>query len=390
MDAGKLNVFLVEYDKGVREFITNELSSLNHIVSTASQFYDAKKMIKNCGKIQELFLIDLDLPDGDSFLLIKDIRKINSDAIIMVMSKFINNNKLQKIFENNCYNIIRKPFSKSDMHPMIIRCLKNTFLKKENEQLNEQILHNSKLTALGELSATIVHDIRNPLSMIQLTCDDMEDEFLKSVQITKEDLKLYFSHIHKACHKINKLVDHLRNYARKDLAEKEEPASILNLIENSLFLVKQKIRINNIKVDVKIDDNISAIEILCYPNKFEQVLMNLLSNACDAMKDASKKNLVIKAWLKENFFYLSISDTGAGIPKDLIPKIFDSFYTTKPKGEGTGLGLSIVKNIVNEHLSELELVSEVGQGSTFIIKMPISRIISAPCKIENLGHLEKS
>jgi len=106
--------------------------------------------------------------------------------------------------------------------------------------------------------------------------------------------------------------------------------------------------------------------------------MNLMSNACDAMKDADRKELKIKVFGDNNNFNISIIDTGSGIPENVIPKIFDSFFTTKPKGEGTGLGLSIVKNIVKEHMGDLVLNSVVGQGSIFTIKLPLSKLIIKP------------
>lgn len=381
MNLGKLNILVVEHDNDVRELIIKELHSLNQVVNSANNFHQAKKWIKDCGEKQELFLIDLQLADGDGFSLINEIRNINKDAPIIIMTKYMNNKIISKAIKNNCYDLVKKPFSiKYDILPITKRYLNIAFLKKENNYLNEQILHNSKLAALGELSATIVHDVRSPLSIIQLTCEDIKDEFKKSNQISGDILNSHLSQIIKAYHKINALIDHLRNYARKDSTEREEHKSLMELIENSLFLVKQKIRNYRIKVEIKIEENFSSTEIICFPNKFEQVLMNLMSNACDAMKETNKKELIIKAFVKENFLYLSIGDTGSGIPKEIIPKIFDSFYTTKPKGEGTGLGLNIVKNIVIEHSGELLLDSIVGKGSTFTIKLPISRIVINPKK----------
>ncbi len=386
MDLGKLNIFVVEDDNDLRELIVEEFRSLNHITNSAENFHNAKKLIQDFGKSQDLFLIDLQLPDGDGFSLINGIRELNKDSPIIIMTGYINSKIMSKAIKNNCYDLIEKPFSiKSDIIPIAKRYLNTIFLKKENEYLNGQILHHSKLAALGELSATIVHDVRGPLTMIQLTCEDIKDEFKKSNEISEDTLNSHLSQINRACHKINKLVDHLRNYSRKDEREAEENKSLMELIENSLFLVKQKIRNQNIKVDIKMEEKLSATEIRCFPNKFEQVLMNLMSNACDAMKETYKKELVVKAIIEENFLHLSVSDTGSGIPEEIKSKIFDSFYTTKPKGEGTGLGLSIVKNLVVEHSGEILLDSVVGKGSTFTIKLPASKLILKASKGESPG-----
>ncbi|KAB8037791.1 response regulator [Silvanigrella paludirubra] len=381
MDLGKLNILVVEDDSDTQERIVREFNSLNFATTTASSFYEAKTIIQNSANNFDLFLIDIQLPDGDGFSLISEIRNKNKDALLIIMTGYINNKIMDKSNKIDCYEVIQKPFSiKNDIIPLAKKCLKNIYLKKENDYLNAQILHISKLAALGELSATVVHDIRGPLTMIQLTCEDIKDEMKKTDnnESFETNLNSHLSQITRACHKINKLVDHLRNYSRKDAQEEEESKSVIELIENSVFLVKQKIRNHNIKVEIKIDEKYNNAELICFPNKFEQVLMNLMSNACDAMKESSKKELKIKAFLDDNSFNISVNDTGSGIPEVVLPKIFDSFFTTKPKGEGTGLGLSIVKNIVKEHLGDLVLSSVVGEGTTFTIKLPISKLIIKP------------
>lgn len=379
MELGKLNILVVEDDNDTNLRIVKEFNSLNIATTSAGNFHEAKTLIKNSANNFDLFLIDIQLPDGDGFSLVSEIRNTHKDALIIVMSGYINNKIMDKSNKSDCYEVVQKPFSvKNDIIPLAKKCLKNLYLKKENDYLNSQILHISKLAALGELSATVVHDIRGPLTMIQLTCEDMKDEIKKEKGKNDEILNSHLSQISRACHKINNLVDHLRNYSRKDSQEVEESKNIVELIENSIFLVKQKIRNLNIKVEIKIDEKYSNAELLCFPNKFEQVLMNLMSNACDSMKDSQKKELKIKVFLDDNSVNISITDTGAGIPEAVIPKIFDSFFTTKPKGEGTGLGLSIVKNIVKEHTGDLELSSVVGEGTTFTIKLPISRLINKP------------
>jgi two-component system NtrC family sensor kinase len=138
-------------------------------------------------------------------------------------------------------------------------------------------------------------------------------------------------------------------------------------------LVQQKVRQNRIKVSKQIDKNAEGMSIRCFPNKFEQVVMNLLSNACDAMSSCDKRELSVLARCEGEIVFIDVRDTGTGIPKELQEKIFENFFTTKPKGEGTGLGLSIVRNIVREHGGDLILSSEPGTGTTFTIRLPISK-----------------
>lgn len=374
MEIGQLNIHIVEDDNVLREHLIKEFVSLNHSVTSSQNFYEAKKFIENCGVNQDLFLIDLQLPDGDGFSLINQIRDVNKISSVVIMTGYINHKIFRRAIQHNCYDIVEKPFSvKNDIIPISKRCLRYVFIEKENEYLNSKLLHMSKLADLGELFATVVHDVRGPLTTIQLICEDILDEFKKENKISGDFLSSNVAGIEKATKKINKLTEHLRNYSRNDKGEVEESKNILELIDNSLFLVKQKIKKFGIKVILNNEN--SDIEIICYPNQFEQMLMNLISNSCDSMKNASKKNLTISSFFKNNFLEITIQDTGEGIPQENMPKIFQSFYTTKPKGEGTGLGLSIVKNIVSEHSGELLLNSKVGEGTAFIIKLPAAKVV---------------
>lgn len=386
MDLGKLNILVVEKNDDIKDQIVNKFNSLNYLTKSASNFETAKTLISEIGKFQDLFLIDLEITGGDGFDLIRKITEIKNDANIIIITSNINNKLILKEIKNGCYSIIERPFSiESDILPISSKYLKHVLLKRENEYLNEQILHNSKLAIIGELSASIVHDIRGPLSTIQLLCEDLKEEFKKENKIDECFLNSQLFQIDKACNKINKLVDYLRGYSRKENNEKEDIKNLMNLIENSLFLVTQKIRNLKIKVNIDVDKNITNIQIKCFSVKFEQVLMNLISNACDAMKDSNKRELTIKVYLEDESLLILVSDTGVGISEEIIPKIFDSFYTTKPKGEGTGLGLSIVKNIVLEHSGELFLNSEIGKGSTFTIKLPSSKLVLNSYKEEASG-----
>ncbi|RDB35714.1 MAG: hybrid sensor histidine kinase/response regulator [Spirobacillus cienkowskii] len=374
MEIGQLNIHIVEDDDDLREHLIKEFVSLNHSVSSSQNFYEAKKFIENCGVNQDLFLIDLQLPDGDGFSLINQIRDVNKISSVVIMTAYINHKIFRRAIQHNCYDIVEKPFSvKNDIIPISKRCLRYVFIEKENEYLNSKLLHMAKLADLGELFATVVHDVRGPLATIQLICEDILDEFKKENNISGDFLISNVADIEKATKKINQLIEHLRNYSRNDKGEVEESKNVVELIENSLFLVKQKIKKFGIKVILNNEN--SDVEIICYPNQFEQMLMNLISNACDSMKNTAKKNLTISSFFENNFLEITIQDTGEGIPQENMPKIFQSFYTTKPKGEGTGLGLSIVKNIVSEHSGELLLNSKVGEGTAFIIKLHAAKVV---------------
>lgn len=249
--------------------------------------------------------------------------------------------------------------------------------KKKTKKLNENALRKSRLLALGELSATAAHDIRSPLAVIQLTCEDLAQLCATKQNIESSEVKNHINYINRAVSKIKKLVDHMSDYARGDSQEMEEPKEISTLIEESLFLIEQKIRQFKVRVINKITPEMNSTQLLCFPNRFEQLLSNLLGNACDAMRTSPSRELIIDARFEKGFLLLSVQDTGVGISDEIKPKVFDVFFTTKPKGEGIGLGLNIVHDIVKEHRGSLLMSSKLGEGTTFIVKIPGDKLISS-------------
>ncbi len=374
--VGNLQILVVEDEELIQELFRLELAKQGFTTLDARSVHEAMKYIYNKNIEIDLCLVDLRLPDGNGINLLSQIKSVRSEIPIIIMTGHGSQAILEAAMRSGSFDYIEKPFSiEKDVLPVIKRAISTIVLKKENTYLNDQILHSSKLAALGELSATVVHDIRGPLAMIQVTCEDLKEECEEKKSVDLITLEQHLGQIAKACSRIKKLVDHLRNYARNDKDELEEAKKLTSIIEDSLFLVEQKIRKNGIKTSTDIEEALKNSELICFPNKLEQVLMNLLSNACDAMQDAPKKELTVKAQTESGFLYISVTDTGTGIPDEVKSKIFESFFTTKKKGEGTGLGLSIVKNIVKEHGGDLTVISEFGKGSSFIIKLPTSKIV---------------
>lgn len=375
MDSEEINILVIEDDEYVNKVISKELAAFNFRTHWVDSITHAKSYITDNKDKINLVLLDLKLSDGNGFTLVSFLKQHCPDVNIIIMSGHLSQRLITRAMQNGCYDLFEKPFSiKKDLIPIVKRHLNNLFLKKENSNLKEQLMQSSKLAGLGEMTATVVHDINGPVNTILMICDDLKEEIQHNKDLTQIDLNNEISKIQKGCEKIKKLVDHLRNYTRKDNTEKKENKGIESILEESLFMLKQKIRNHKILVKFDLDESISNLQLICYPNKIEQVFSNLMSNACDAMKDRDIRELTIKAKFENKILSISVQDTGTGIPKNIQDKIFQSFFTTKPKGEGTGLGLSIVKNIVLEHSGELTMSSEEGKGTVFTVKFPESTV----------------
>lgn len=239
---------------------------------------------------------------------------------------------------------------------------------KQEQDLEEQkklATHNYKLATIGEMAAGVGHEINNPLTIIKgniqlinnkLKQDDNVDEnIFKRIDVINESTK-----------RITSIVDGLRSFARKD-DEKEVIFNLSHEIKNSIDLIfemytKQGINISkNIEEGIFLDGNIG---------KIQQILMNLFSNAKDAMLNSSEKNLNISLYKKHKVSIIEIKDTGSGIPDEIKEKIYNPFFTTKEIGKGTGIGLGLVSKFIKEHGGKLNLVSKEGQGTSFIIELP--------------------
>ncbi len=231
-----------------------------------------------------------------------------------------------------------------------------------------RLVEASKLRALGELVAGVAHELNNPLMASQtilyvILKDPQED------CPNLERLKL----IQKCNNRIEKIVEHLREFSRQTKPEFQKLD--INLpIENVLMITGQQLLNHNISVARDLSDDLP--EILGDSNQLEQVFLNLISNARDAMDVTSgSKELTISSYIMEDdgvpFVAVSIKDTGVGIPVKNVDKVFEPFYTTKPVGKGTGLGLSLCFGIIEAHGGRLEIKSRHFKGTEVIVLLPV-------------------
>ena len=262
----------------------------------------------------------------------------------------------------------------------------------------EQLIQSEKMASLGQLTAGIAHEINNPINFvtanIQPLKDDMADiiKFINNydVIITKKGLQNEFSEIEKikqdakieltkkeindllkgiedGAMRTSEIVKGLRNFSRLD-QNVFRKASINESLESTLTLLHSSYK-NRIEVIKQYGE---LPEIDCFPGQLNQVFMNILSNAIQAIPGEGK--IFIKTLQVNNMVKISIRDTGSGMTDEVRKKIFDPFFTTKDVGKGTGLGLSISFGIIQKHNGEIEVFSKPGEGTEFIIKIPITQL----------------
>jgi signal transduction histidine kinase len=226
-------------------------------------------------------------------------------------------------------------------------------------KMEEEARRSERLTSMGRLAAGVAHEIRNPLNSINMLVQLLSSEF--EVEVNKTQYQNFLSSIKKEIERISIIVDNFLKFSRPPKLKKEN-ISLKSVIEDVAAVVTEKTKKDHL--DIKIDVE-PTIMCLCDVNQMKQALLNLMLNAMEAI--GANGSIRIEAELKDEKILLRISDSGPGIPEDIIGSIFDPYFTTKENG--TGLGLSIVHRIVSMHNGSIT-ASNSGNGAAFTIILP--------------------
>ena len=223
------------------------------------------------------------------------------------------------------------------------------------------------MRALGELVAGVAHELNNPLMASQTIFHVIQNNLHEDCP-NRERLEL----IGRCNDRIEKIVNHLREFSRQTESDFQE-LDINQPIENALMLTGQQLLNHNITINRKLSEGLPKIN--GDSNQLEQVFLNLISNARDAMETVTgPKELTIHSYLSDEeespSVIVSVKDTGEGIPEEILSKVLEPFFSTKPVGKGTGLGLSLCFGIVEAHGGRLEIKSQVGVGTEVKILLP--------------------
>ncbi len=233
----------------------------------------------------------------------------------------------------------------------------------EIRALQNQVIHSEKLATLGQVAAGVAHELNNPLTSIMVYGSYLAKKLEGQIDETDSNR---LKRIVEAAGRIQSFSRDLVTYARPS---GEEPVliDIPELLDRALSFCEHLISEAGVEINQAIDQNLNKVYGI--RGQLEQVFVNLLTNACNASVDTGSAIDLQAMPFDEERIQIVIRDSGCGIPDEHLDKVFEPFFTTKPEGQGTGLGLSIVRNILVNHNAEIEVESELGEGTTFRITM---------------------
>ncbi|MDX1366229.1 ATP-binding protein [Pseudomonas sp.] len=267
----------------------------------------------------------------------------------------------------------------------------------ERKQLQSQLLQAEKLASIGQLAAGVAHEINNPIGYISsnfctlegyyagllemLSAYEAVEQTVGSPEVAaklqslrerleldflKEDIPQLMRESRQGIARVRQIVQDLKDFSRIDSTQEWQWANLEEGIDSTLNIVANEIKY---KADV-VKQYAGIGEIECLPAQLNQVVLNLLVNAAQAM-GPERGTISIRTGMAAERVWIEVADTGQGIAAQVLPRIFDPFFTTKPIGQGTGLGLSLSYGIVQKHNGTLRVDSEVGLGSTFRLELPV-------------------
>ncbi|HAZ10820.1 MAG TPA: hypothetical protein DCY56_06930 [Candidatus Omnitrophica bacterium] len=338
-------------------------------------------------------LCDYRLPDSTALDVLKEINNKNKKVPFIVVTALGNEKVAVDMMKEGAYDYIVKDVLYSDALDMVIKKAIDRYrVNKEKERLEKevikayrelketqgQLIQAEKLSAVGQLASGVAHEVRNPLGIILQGVNYLEKKISAKETDIYEILIMLKDNVKRADKIVNALLDFSRA-ASLDL----KPEDVNSILEVSISLVRTRFKFENIDVIMETKQDMPSA--LADKNKLEQVFINLLLNAIQAMPAGGK--IIIRTYDKileeikkgigrreddcfrvgEKAIIIEIEDTGSGISEENLKKIFDPFFTTKGPAGGAGLGLSVTQNIINEHKGFISVESQIGKGTKLTV-----------------------
>ena len=410
--ASDRRILIVDDESAIRNLFAAWLSE-NYECETAASADEALVILATA--TYALVISDMMMPGRNGVELLREIRSRYPETAVIMISGVDRPQRVRDALRVGAFDYLIKPCELDVLTLSVERALERRSLQRtarsykahlENqneelansktalERLQAQLVHTEKMASLGQLSAGIAHELNNPAGFVYGNMDilrvylaDLERLLSAYDQVTLppdaavtinslkteinyekllRDLSSIMSDCREGAQRICDVVKNLRLFSRLDEAELKR-VDIHEGLDSTIRLLSRYYSDGRIVLH---RDYGELPAVNCYAGQLNQVWMNLLGNAAQAVPDQGEVSIATRR--DGDWVTIAISDTGTGIAEDQLSRIFDPFFTTKPVGEGTGLGLSISYGIIERHGGTITVTSEVGSGTTFTVRIPIS------------------
>jgi two-component system NtrC family sensor kinase len=236
----------------------------------------------------------------------------------------------------------------------------------------KKLLQNDRLASLGQLSASVAHEINNPISGV-LNLSMLMQRMLKDDGVPPgriEEFRKYLGQVTTETGRVGRIVSDLLAFSRRGKPNRAA-ADLNKIVKTTLSLAQHKMKLSNVTVETHLAEDLPPTH--CDASQIQQVALNLALNAAEATQTKAERRVEVSTAKGDGVVLLVVSDNGDGISPENLGKIFDPFFTTKPEGKGVGLGLAVSYGIIQAHGGEIEVKSVVGEGTTFTVSLPLEQ-----------------
>lgn len=389
----KNTVLIIDDNQDVVERLRKVLEKENYATFGAYSGKEGIEVIKN-NRIDAV-VTDIKMSDISGIDVLEKVKQLYQDIEVIMVTGYDEQELAVRALKAGAIDYLHKPINLEELIHAINKAVEKATLYRSrlyqnrelklnaeiiarmNEELEKlvaerttqlsqtqaQLIQSEKMAAIGCLAAGIAHEINNPLTAITMNIAFLAD-LIKGDERLEKKLKI----IEKEADRASEIVKGLLTFSRQSKQTDRKSTDVHQIIENTLKPIEQELLLNNIKVVRDFSPAFPAV--LVNANQIQQVFLNLINNACDAMPKGGQINIKTKK-ISDSKIVVEFSDTGTGISPENLAKIFDPFYTTKSPGKGTGLGLTVSYEIIKNHNGEFEVTSELGKGTTFLIRLPV-------------------
>ncbi len=409
----------LEFERLIKQRLRQFIRAKKFELIFASNGREAIERLHQEDNTVDMVLTDINMPEMDGLTLLGLLPEIDDTLQAVVVSAYDDMKNIRTAMNLGAFDFLTKPIDFDDLVTTTNRTIKSVQELRHNrdrlQQAQIQLVQSEKMSALGQLVASIAHEMNNPIGFINANLSQSEDysqDLVNHLQLYQQHPECFSPEIKKHAEEIDldflledfpkviasmklgteriiNLSKSLRIFSRTD-SEYPISCDIHDGIDSTLIILQHRLKADTQRPEIKVIKQYGSLpQVECFPGQLNQVFMNLLSNAIDSINEASFKRsyvenkdyssqIIIRTEIKENSSVaISIKDNGSGMSEKVKKRAFDHLFTTKKVGKGTGLGLSISRQIVvDKHNGNLHCFSSPEEGAEFIMEIPIRNNLS--------------